>query len=280
MPHAEDYPLINKTLLIDISSKTSVIHKNNTKINIWQIVFAARLQLQLHKFSRVIFLHVPLFRSHKSINYNCINNSLEDFVARLYSYMNNSPANYLRNNFVDYGNVFWPKLRFSTTIPCKRPSFQGILESQSPFSYAGPVPKNHVTCWRGGEPEESKSGPPQRVAEPRRAAAGVSRPLRARNRPKVSRGPKHLKKSPESMDKISKMSFRALLPSFSGNHRPLNVIFFRGAVFHRGGVPENCPLALMGRFPSRGCFLTSTGRFPECLNGPISLLKIPWKAAH
>ena len=25
---------------------------------------------------------------------------------------------------------------------------------------------------------------------------------------------------------------------------------FRGAVFHHGGVPENCPLALMGRFPS------------------------------
>ena len=56
---------------------------------------------------------------------------------------------------------------------------------------------------------------------------------------------------------------------------------FRGAVFHHGGVPENCPLALMGRFPSlMGRFLTLMGRFPECLNGPFSLLKIPWKTAH
>ena len=45
---------------------------------------------------------------------------------------------------------------------------------------------------------------------------------------------------------------------------------FRGAVFHHGGVPENCPLALMGRFPSSmGPFLTLMGRFPECLNGPL-----------
>ena len=55
---------------------------------------------------------------------------------------------------------------------------------------------------------------------------------------------------------------------------------FRGAVFHHGGVPENCPLALMGRFPSlMGRLTTLTGRFPECLNGPFSLLKIAWKTA-
>ena len=46
---------------------------------------------------------------------------------------------------------------------------------------------------------------------------------------------------------------------------------FRGAVFHHSGVPENYPLALMGRFPSlMGRFLTLMGRFPECLNGPFS----------
>ena len=38
-------------------------------------------------------------------------------------------------------------------------------------------------------------------------------------------------------------------------HRPLNGPF-RAAVFHSGGVPENCPLALMGRFPP------SMGRLP------------------
>ena len=35
---------------------------------------------------------------------------------------------------------------------------------------------------------------------------------------------------------------------------------FRGAVFHHGGVPENCPLALMGRFPS---FPTLIGNVPS-----------------
>ena len=41
----------------------------------------------------------------------------------------------------------------------------------------------------------------------------------------------------------------------------------KGAVFHHGGVPENCPLALMGRFLSlMGRFLTLMGRLPECLN--------------
>ena len=49
---------------------------------------------------------------------------------------------------------------------------------------------------------------------------------------------------------------------------------FRGAVFQHGGVSENSPLTLMGRFP------TSMGRFPKCLNGPFALSKIPWKTAH
>ena len=49
--------------------------------------------------------------------------------------------------------------------------------------------------------------------------------------------------------------------------------FFRGAVFHHGEVPENGPLALMGRFPSlMVCFPTLMGRFPECLNTPFFLL--------
>ena len=53
---------------------------------------------------------------------------------------------------------------------------------------------------------------------------------------------------------------------------------FRGAVFQHGGVPENSPLALMGRFPSlMGRFPILMGRFPECLNGPSSLLNPPWK---
>ena len=55
---------------------------------------------------------------------------------------------------------------------------------------------------------------------------------------------------------------------------------FRGAVFHHGGVPENCPLALTGSFPSlMGCFLT-VGPFPRFRpKGPFSLLKIPCKTA-
>ena len=59
------------------------------------------------------------------------------------------------------------------------------------------------------------------------------------------------------------------------NHRPLIIGLFRRAVFCHGGAPENCPPALVGRFPSlMGRFLTLMGRFPECLNGPLSLLKI------
>ena len=53
---------------------------------------------------------------------------------------------------------------------------------------------------------------------------------------------------------------------------------FRGAVFHHGGVPENSPLTLMGRFPSlMGRFPTLMGRFPECLNGPFPSRKSPGK---
>ena len=56
---------------------------------------------------------------------------------------------------------------------------------------------------------------------------------------------------------------------------------FRGAVFDHGEVQENCPLALMRRFPSlMGRFHSLMGRYPECLNGPFSLLKIVWKTAH
>ena len=56
---------------------------------------------------------------------------------------------------------------------------------------------------------------------------------------------------------------------------------FRGPVFHCGRVPENCPLALMGRLPSlMGPFSDLNGPFIKCLNGPFSLFKIPCKTAH
>ena len=63
----------------------------------------------------------------------------------------------------------------------------------------------------------------------------------------------------------------------------LSLGLFRGAVFDHGGMPQNCPLTLMGRlnFPSlMGRFPTLTGRFPQCLSGPFSLLRIPWKTAR
>ena len=53
---------------------------------------------------------------------------------------------------------------------------------------------------------------------------------------------------------------------------------FRGAVFDHGRAPENCPLALIGHFPSlliMGRFPTLMGRFPECLNGRF----LSWKSA-
>ena len=63
------------------------------------------------------------------------------------------------------------------------------------------------------------------------------------------------------------------------DHRPLSGPF-GGAVSDHGGVPENCPLASIGRFPFlMGRFPTLMGRFPECLNGPFSLSKIPWETA-
>ena len=53
---------------------------------------------------------------------------------------------------------------------------------------------------------------------------------------------------------------------------------FRGAVFDHVGVPENSPFAVTGRFASlMGRFPTLMGRLSECLNGPVSLLEIPWK---
>ena len=48
----------------------------------------------------------------------------------------------------------------------------------------------------------------------------------------------------------------------------LLVGLFRRAVFRHGGVSENCPLVLMGRFPSlMGRFPTLMGRFPNALMG-------------
>ena len=56
---------------------------------------------------------------------------------------------------------------------------------------------------------------------------------------------------------------------------------FTGSAFDHGGVPEKSPLTLVARFDSlMGCFPTLLGRFPKCLNGPLSLFKIPWKTAH
>ena len=51
------------------------------------------------------FLHVPLFPVVQSINYNYINNFLENYLCRQVTitiYKNYSPANYLRNNFVPW----------------------------------------------------------------------------------------------------------------------------------------------------------------------------------
>ena len=45
-------------------------------------------------------------------------------------------------------------------------------------------------------------------------------------------------------------------------NRPLNGPFQRGH-FHHGGVPGNCPLALMGRFPSAVSPNALMGRFPS-----------------
>ena len=54
----------------------------------------------------------------------------------------------------------------------------------------------------------------------------------------------------------------------------------RGAVCHHGGVSENSPSVLMG-FPYLvGRSPTLMGRFPECVNGPVSLFNIPWKTGH
>ena len=64
---------------------------------------------------------------------------------------------------------------------------------------------------------------------------------------------------------------------------------FRGPVFDHGGVPKNCPLALMGRFPSlMGRFPILMGRFPKIPQMPQwavfplekSIEKSPLRKAH
>ena len=56
---------------------------------------------------------------------------------------------------------------------------------------------------------------------------------------------------------------------------------FRGAVFQHGPVPKKQSINLNGPFPLlNGLFSDLNGPFPECLNGPFSLLEIPWKTAH
>ena len=53
---------------------------------------------------------------------------------------------------------------------------------------------------------------------------------------------------------------------------------FRGAVFHHDGVPENCPLVLMGRFHSwMGRFPSLMGVSPNALMGRFPSWKSPWK---
>ena len=53
---------------------------------------------------------------------------------------------------------------------------------------------------------------------------------------------------------------------------------FRGAVFDHGSVPENCPLASMGRFPSlMGRFPTLMGRFPRMPSRAVFPLENPLK---
>ena len=85
---------------------------------------------------------------------------------------------------------------------------------------------------------------------------------------------------------VSCCTFVLLLPkSRNSKHRiiaqnillDLSMGLFRGAVFHHGGVLENSPLALMGRFASlRGHDLTLMAR-SHALMGRSSLLTIPWK---
>ena len=69
----------------------------------------ATLELQSHKNGREkSILHVPLFPIYKSINYNYMNICLEILVllpGYNYNYMNYSPTNYLRNNFVGHGTL-------------------------------------------------------------------------------------------------------------------------------------------------------------------------------
>ena len=95
---------------------------------------------------------------------------------------------------------------------------------------------------------------------------------------------RHSKKKPMQKFSIDSTSIRtSIVDSVLADTVFIDLLMggFRGAVSHHGGVPENCPLALMGRFPSlMGRFLSLMGRFPKCLNGPFSLLIIPWKTAY
>ena len=85
----------------------------------------------------------------------------------------------------------------------------------------------------------------------------------------------------DNYDTFSLLATSYDIPPSLLSQKALLMGLFRGAVFHYGGMPENCPLELTGRFPSlMGRFATLMGRLPECLNGPFSLLRMPWKTAH
>ena len=54
--------------------------------------------------------------------------------------------------------------------------------------------------------------------------------------------------------------------------------FLEGPFSTTAGCPKNCPLPLVGRFPSlMGSFSTLMGSFPACLNGPFPSWKFPGK---
>ena len=58
-----------------------------------------------------------------------------------------------------------------------------------------------------------------------------------------------------------------------------------GPKIHIAPWAPKLPISVNGAFPFQGPFLMGRfqpliGRFPECLNGPFSLFKVPWKTAH
>ena len=76
------------------------------------------------------------------------------------------------------------------------------------------------------------------------------------------------------------MFFRFCCCSLECFHGPLRMSFLEGPFSTMAACPKTAR-APMGRFPSlMGRFPTLTSRFPKYLNGPFSLLKIPWKTAH